>query len=159
MPRSKSLQARRQAAREHDEQRRKIEAAIKAGDPGIDNTILFKVEHPSLEFIYERLDSVAPEGDIHRRLALALLELAHTGRPLDPVRHFIAAALRRLLFPTEAQEAREKAELLAIELATNYFADRGEPAPKKRALKALGLKADTIKKRRQRRTPKGGQKT
>jgi hypothetical protein len=145
MPRSRERKARRDAARQQDQGRRRVEAGEVLGDEDLRYLpITAPVEHPSLAFIFERMTGVAPE-DTDRKLALAVLALAQSYRPLDPARVWIQYVLNRFLFPDDTVTERQ-----AFELLIKHFEDRGDPAPLKQAAKALGVKVETLRKKMQR---------
>jgi len=152
VPRSRKLQARRQRARLHDEHRAWIEAEFEAGATAEELDLYYFRAPPAIEFICERLKGVAPEN-LDDEFLIDVIEELLVSDILDPTdqQQFIKQrdALRQMGKRERAAHKRRAQELLLADL-TEYLKERGDFAPKKRALKALGLKADTIKKRRQR---------
>jgi hypothetical protein len=150
MPRSKALQARKQAAREQDENRRHIEALLEAGYTAEELGLHPVRLPPALAFIRERLNEIK-DGGTDEMLAHsydAFEALLISDVPLDPIsRRWIRDVLHGLRFPAETTGLPDEKRVAMLQ---KHFEERGERAPKKRALKELGLKADTLKKRRQR---------
>jgi hypothetical protein len=168
MPRSKELQARREATRRYDERPDEWKAhldrelaALREQGATTDQILdelggdlvragNFEWLPPATRFICERLDGCTAE-DFDERVRDAIDALLATDIPLDPMaRRMVSAECRTRGLPDEDAALKELVRQLALESLTKCYTDRGDAAPKKRAANELGLNLGTLKKRRQR---------
>lgn len=111
---SKRLEARREAARLHDEHRAWVEAEIKSGATAEELGLWVPNFPPALEFIFKRLKHC---NDMDRAVHLAAVDLLRSDIPLDRRSREWIAELFASLPPAKADPKRKRKAKIAVGLA------------------------------------------